>query len=357
MAERASGMPRVLDIPVQRFGVHHVYTLINTMWGKTGGPYARLEFWGDSGGYYSKDLFGDVDIRDYNRSTWTNNIRGLTENVYLSPGADKRLDMQSIPLPQTFLNQTLVKIRLSDWGGADMQRVFLYGLTLASDYSGGSMAQLAAGGGWKTTISLLNPGTAAATARLQFFNDSGNPLALPLAFSAGAPEHTSSLVRTLQPGAALLMETTTPEGQGTSVGWMRLNGTGNVTGFAVFRQKIGDNEQEAVVPLESRDPRTFVLLFDNTSGYATGVAIANNTSETARIGLEIRDETGRALAYPDVYLPAHGHTSFSLAEKSPAAAGIKGTVLFYKPSGGQISILGLRFNPKGSFTTIPAVPR
>ena len=224
------------------------------------------------------------------------------------------------------------------------------------------MAQLASAGTWKTTITLLNPGTTAAAARLRFFDNIGGPLRLPLTFSAGAPQVTAQLERTLQPGAALLVETTGPDAQPVDVGWMELNGTGSITGFAVFRQKIGDTENEAVVPLESRDPQAFVLWFDNTAGYSTGVAIANTAPQAATIGVVIRDDTGRVLLDTSLPLSARGHTSFSLATQYAVTAGTRGTVEFRKPPSGvgpvpQISVLGLRFNPRGSFTTVPAVSR
>jgi hypothetical protein len=138
---------------------------------------------------------------------------------------------------------------------------------------------------------------------------------------------------------------------------MRLSATTGMSGFAVFRQKIGRDEQEAVVPLETRDPQGFVIWFDNTSGYSTGVAIANTTPQPAAIAVQLRDDAGRSLGAPPLSLPAYGHISFDLAQTYRVTAGIRGTVEFRKPEFGEISVLGLRFNPQGSFTTIPPVSR
>src|SRR5215469_13600654 len=53
----------------------------------------------------------------------------------------------------------------------------------------GAMAQLAAGGGqWTTTFTLINTGTAAADITLNFFDDNGNALTLPVFF----PETSTS---------------------------------------------------------------------------------------------------------------------------------------------------------------------
>ncbi len=77
--------PRTLDIPVNKYGIDQVYTLINTIGGQPGPTvYAWIEFWGDNGAYYRKDLVGNVDIRDYNLDGWTNSINGTTTiNVLL----------------------------------------------------------------------------------------------------------------------------------------------------------------------------------------------------------------------------------------------------------------------------------
>lgn len=349
--------PRILDIGTNRYGVSRVFTLINTMWGKTGGPFASLEFFGDNGGYYKKDLYGDIDIRDYNKSNWTNSINGTT-TVNVFENATMRLDRQQIDLPAAFANQTLVRIRLSDSGAADFQRTILCGVTVESQYAlAGVMAQLASGGTWKTSITLMNTGSGAGTATLQAYDDAGRALRLPWTFSAGAPETESSITRTLQPGAGLLMETVLPDNQAPAVGWLRVHGSSGMTGFAVFRQKVGESEQEAVVPLETREAQSYLLWFDNTSGYSTGIAVANNYSLQAVVVLTIRDDTGRILLTENIFLAPNGHTSFSLTERFLFTRNIRGTVELRRPAGGQIGVLGLRFNPRGAFTTIPPAAR
>ncbi|MGH9611769.1 MAG: hypothetical protein ACRD4P_01665 [Bryobacteraceae bacterium] len=57
----------------------------------------------------------------------------------------------------------------------------------------------------------------------------------------------------------------------------------------------------------------------------------------------IRDDTGAVLLSTTLALPAMGHTSFNLAPTYSLTAGIRGTVEFDTPSGGQIGVLGLRF--------------
>jgi len=55
-------------------------------------------------------------------------------------------------------------------------------------------------------------------------------------------------------------------------------------------------------------------------------------------------------------IPSMGHTSFNLADRyGTAIAERRGMLEFRTPSGGQTSVLGLRFNTTGAFRTIPAL--
>jgi hypothetical protein len=46
-----------------------------------------------------------------------------------------------------------------------------------------------------------------------------------------------------------------------------------------------------------------------------------------------------------------------LTARYPSLAGILGSLEFQNPSGGNISVLGLRINQTGSLTSIPAQPK
>jgi hypothetical protein len=225
----------------------------------------------------------------------------------------------------------------------------------------GSMAHLASAGLWKTIFTLVNSGTVASTARLSFFDDNGNPLALPLSFpqTSTVPQTpVTTLDRTLGPGATLIIESTGPDAQVTQVGSAQLLTTGNITGFAVFRQTVPSGQHEAVVPIESRNPGSFILPFDNTSGFVTGVAMANVSTQAApNIGVTIRDDNGVVIQSNTVALAALGHSSFDLTIRFPVTAQRRGTIEFQTPAGGQISVLGIRFNPASTFSTVPPIAK
>jgi hypothetical protein len=227
-------------------------------------------------------------------------------------------------------------------------------VSLAVGSSGGlgnasSIAHIAAGGftnqnPWKTIITLVNTGTAASQARLNFFNDNGNPLPLSLSFPQISPvvqPAVSTLDRTISPGATLIIETNGPDNQPTLTGWAQLLTRGNITGFAVFRQFVGaTGQQEAVVQVENRNAGTYILTFDNNAGFVTGVAIANTSGQAAVVGVTIKDDNGVVLQPNSIALQPMGHTSFALTDRFPITALRRGTLEFQTPVGGGISIIG-----------------
>jgi len=224
----------------------------------------------------------------------------------------------------------------------------------------GSLAQVASGGGWTTTITIVNTSAAASQAVLYFFDNNGNPLQLPLSFPQNSSTHAtvaSTYSATLNAGAELVIQSSGPTNLPTMVGSAYLSTTGGISAFAVFTQVQGGRQQDAVVPLEDRTPGAFVLSFDNTANYSVGVALANIADQPGNVGVVIRDDTGALLLTSSIGLPAQGHTSFSLPSNYLITAQRRGTVEFDTPSSGQISVLGLRFNPTGAFSSIPVIAK
>ncbi|MEO8049724.1 MAG: BACON domain-containing carbohydrate-binding protein [Acidobacteriota bacterium] len=223
---------------------------------------------------------------------------------------------------------------------------------------GGSIAHLAAGDGWQTTFVLVNTGSTGTQATLSFFADStGAPLPLPLSFPQSGTANlllSSSVTQTLVAGATyIVVSSGAPD---LLTGSAQLTTTGNVGGFVIFRH----NNQEAVVPLESRDASSYVLAFDNTNGTATGVAVNDVSAGPVSIPVVVRDETGTQLKADTITLAANGHYAFTLGvDRYPETAGIRGTIQFVKPASAQIGALGIRI-PTGAahtFTTLPALAK
>jgi hypothetical protein len=176
---------------------------------------------------------------------------------------------------------------------------------------GGSLAHATYNGGWTSTFYLVNTGTGSAQFTLSFFDNIGNPLSVPRSLpQTGATTTTSALTTTLAAGAMLLVQTDAQDGLPAAEWSTQLTTTGNISGCEIFQWITFG--QEAAVPLETRMPDSFVMVFDDTHGLATGVALANVANSPASIIVNVRDDTGALLQTGSIDLAAQGHTSFLL---------------------------------------------
>jgi len=222
---------------------------------------------------------------------------------------------------------------------------------------GGTFAHIAISNGWKTRFVLVNTGTTAAQAHLSFFDDNGNPLVLPLSSpqSGGVTTTSASLDSAINAGASLIVESDGPVANPLQTGSAQLTTNGNVSGFAIFRYE--PSGQEAVVTLESRSASSYILAFDNTGGTATGVGVSNSSLQAVSVAVVIRDDSGATIGTDAISLAAKGHNAFVLANQFPSTEGVRGTLEFTAPAVGQISVVGFRTPPAGTFTTLPALTR
>ena len=226
----------------------------------------------------------------------------------------------------------------------------------------GSMPHLVAEENWTTTFTLVNKSTASALARFSMFGEGGTSLQLPLNFPQQPSAGTliaASLDRTLSANASLIIQSAGPQTPPVLAGSARLESTGPLDGFAIFHNVV--TQQEAVVPLETRNAGSYLLAFDNTNGVVMGVAISNVSTQAANIPVVIRDDNGNPLGAQGaaISLAGNGHKAFVLSDPVlgfPVTANRRGTIEFDTPMGGRISVLGLRFTPpNNALTTIPAL--
>lgn len=224
-----------------------------------------------------------------------------------------------------------------------------------------AMPHLAVAGTWTTTITLVNTGSTVAQTRLNFFDDNGSPLTLPLTFpqtpATSGPLLAATLDQTLNPGAILVIQST---GSGTVpiVGWAQLLTNGSVGGLAIFGSNTGTTDQQVGINFENRNAASYIFPFDNTGTFVTAVALANTSTQGGNIGITIRDGTGALVFSSTIALAAQAHTSFVLPNSYGFTAGTRGTVEFDAPPGGQISTLGILFNnATRAFGNIPVLTK
>ncbi len=219
----------------------------------------------------------------------------------------------------------------------------------------GSLPHLAANENWMTTFTLLNKGNAAAEGKLNFFGDPNGVLPLNLTLPGGlALVPTAVLDQTLNPNALAVVLTGGPQTPPVQVGSAQLSANGAMDGFAIFHHIV--TQQETVVPLETRNAGSYLLAFDNTGGSVLGVAVANAAAQDGAIFVVIRDDSGKQIATSSLSILADGHRAFVLPTQFPITANLRGTIEFDAPSGGRISVLGMRFTgPNNALTTVPVL--
>src|SRR5262249_23692608 len=136
----------------------------------------------------------------------------------------------------------------------------------------GVLSQVASGGGWKTTITLINTSTSPVSVRVSFYADDGTPLNVPYTGSQqGVPvaANGSTIDQLINPSATLVIDTEAPATSATLVGWAEVLSSGPVSGFGVFRQRSANGrDSEGTSPLETRSSSNLVLPYDNTAGFA-----------------------------------------------------------------------------------------
>jgi hypothetical protein len=212
-----------------------------------------------------------------------------------------------------------------------------------------TISHIADGGGWKTTIVLVNLDTQPAQYTVNFWNESGFAIALPLV--------SGSNVGTIQPGGSQTIETA-GTGANTLVGWAEVVSGQKIGGTAIFRDVV--HTQEAAVPLLSAGGSKLFLPFDSHFGF--GVAMANSsTSADAQITMTMRDEQGNAIpmtidgstAITSLSLARHSHRQFGPTPLN-ATTGIRGVIEFDSPNV-PIFALGIRAVNNQAFTSIDAV--
>jgi len=222
----------------------------------------------------------------------------------------------------------------------------------------GSMPHIAAEENWTTSFTLVNTSAASTQTRLTLLGDNGSPLPLPLDFPQPPALNdllAASIDNSIAPNAMLVVQTSGPQVAPVMTGSAQLSATGATAGFAIFHLIPG--AQEAVVPLETRNASSYLLAFDNTKGVVLGVAVANISAQPATIQMVVRDNTGIQIAAgPLPLLAGGGHTAFLLSDQFPNTANMTGTVEFDTPSGGQISVLGIRTTPLGDSKTLTSIP-
>ena len=204
-----------------------------------------------------------------------------------------------------------------------------------------TISHIADGGGWRSTIVLVNTDTTSASYTVNFWNEAGAAYSPTLSLgskSGTIPVGGSVTIRTADLDPVNLIE-----------GWAEIVSSQSIGGTAIFR--LDTAGQEAAVPLLMSGGAKLEIPFELGNGLALGVALANpSTTQDATITETIRDENGNQLSTRTLTLKAHNHTAFN----PPGLNTVTGRGVIEYDSNVNLYALGIRANG-GAFTSLRAV--
>jgi len=255
-------------------------------------------------------------------------------------------------------------VRVNDNSGAVTNQTFTITVISVGTLSRtGVLGHIAVGGGWTTRTYLTNVSTAPIALNLVVHGDDGNTTTnLPFSVTQqGTTQQVNStaLNGVLNPNTTMIIDGGAQSGTLFS-GWIDVLSSGapsSLAGFAIFRTVAGNGAtSEGTSPLQTSLPSKMYLLFDDTAGFLTAVAIANPSTTPATISASVLDANGNPIGTYSFSLDANGHTSFVLPDKFAVTGGQQGIVQFQNTSGGSLAGVGLRASTaSGTFTSLPVI--
>jgi len=242
------------------------------------------------------------------------------------------------------------------------------GLPLAeSDVTGMVIPQVVDGAGWQSTVVVSNTSSIPAHAALQFFQTTDQagdtqPWTLPTV------ENIDPADISLAPGASAIFHTPNRT-SALSEGFGELVASPGVQAYVIFTLYVpGRQNQDGTAPAAL--PASDILIpFDNSPGFTSSIAVVNTSDAPETLTAKIALASGDTITSSLPSVPAHGHVAFALASQFPELAGQQGTLELSTTSlvidaatGAKrprivapptFSVIGLRFNPTGAFTSLP----
>jgi hypothetical protein len=213
--------------------------------------------------------------------------------------------------------------------------------------------QIADGGGWSSVLVLTNTTATTQGVSLQFFLDTtkGNT-------ETWIPFFLEGLPTSINAGSSVFLHTPGTRAI-TSQGWAQLIASPGVVAYVIYTFSTNGRDQDATAPAVSSASR-ILLPFDNTvpagntKPLVTALAVVNPNAEPLTIAANFRVSGGSVVQGTPLELPSNGQLAILLPTQFTGTAGQRGLAEFYSmsPSGATFSIIALRANPTGGFTSL-----
>ncbi len=222
-------------------------------------------------------------------------------------------------------------------------------------------SQVAIGGGFNTTFTLLNTGNSVLTGSLILTAQDGTPLTASFAGGPLNSETTAASIPLDIPIGGTQFWTASAVGSGDSVkvGWARVESTGGTLGgVATFQLKSG-GDLVAIAGVLSADAVQYATIpvdDDLAQNRYTGYAIANPGTDTMNIKVQTvkADGTAGATLGAITLDPAHQIATF-LFQDPAASRQFQGSVVLIEQNGKKFSVVAL-VQDQGLYTAIPVIP-
>ncbi len=214
--------------------------------------------------------------------------------------------------------------------------------------------QVAAGGGYRTSVIGVNTGAVPALVNVSLTKSDGDPFPVTVLNKAGSFFNLS-----IAPMGTSRLETTVSGG--TVSGYAKFLSNIPVNGSALFKVISGDKIlSEAGVGL-SKPTRSFIVYVDNLNNALSGYAVANFGAAPANLNLTLRDKNGFVVEIKSFsLLPGRHIAKFAFQEfPSNASPGFEGSIEF--TSDQDVAAVALRYDnttldsAQQVFSTIPVL--
>ncbi len=247
------------------------------------------------------------------------------------------------------------------WGLIDAYRTLLAVPGTSHTY----FAQVAVGGGFSTTFTLMNTGTQAVAGNLILTGDDGEPMTV--AFSAPGQQDTSAASCKVQvpPGGTQIITVAAASPGPGSVGWARVESSGgSLAGVATF-QETGDDGLTTIAGVLSADATSSASIpinDDRTLGqrsYVTGYAVANPGTEDINIRILVLTPEGTVSRTIDPPLlnplkPGAHAARFLWEDLGDPGLRFKGSMILTERTGKKFAVVALVLN-QGLYTAVPVI--
>jgi hypothetical protein len=228
--------------------------------------------------------------------------------------------------------------------------------------------QVAVGGAYSTSITVLNTGTQDAIGSLTLTDQSGNPLSVSGAESNNPPVTATTFSFVIPAGGSRMYTFNTSDpGGAVKSGWARIDSSSNMlTGVATF-QTTEDNaltSMAGVLPTQPAHEVTIPIDNDAGAGRRTGFALANGGADNINVRIMVLGENGNqidTISPPQLNPLGPGQqVAKFLDEFLPDLATFKGSVqLVGQGAGDRFESVALQFTPGltglGLMTVVPII--